>query len=261
MRSKAEAKRGKREGLLRHKVVWGGAAGVSLVEATIILMVFSLLTAVLAPSIRGYVNDAQQATAKKDVETIGSALSRMLADVGEAWILRDGNGVAATNPPSHAAGNRVDLMVSAGNIPAVGVVRSGAGTDWNAAVDNAATQRLEYYLVQNTPSNAAANAYRTATNMSVLAEFDPDSGAQFNAEHGWRGAYVPGSIGPDPWGNRYGVNVEFLARALGAGPSGNVNDVFVVSAGSDSTIDTRFDLDGAVSGGNDVVFVFSGGSR
>ena len=87
--------------------------------------------------------------------------------------------------------------------------------------------------------------------MSVATEFDPDSGALFNAEHAWRGAYLPGPIGPDPWGTRYAVNVEFLARALGAGPSGNVNDVFVISAGPDRVVDTRFDVDGATPGGSD----------
>jgi hypothetical protein len=97
--------------------------------------------------------------------------------------------------------------------------------------------------------------------MSVLANFDPDSGSQFNADFGWRGAYLPGPIGADPWGNRYAVNVEFLAKALGAGPSGNVNDVFVVSAGQDGTIDTRFDTDGVTTGGDDLIYVISGGTR
>src|SRR6185503_8863061 len=174
---------------------------------------------------------------------------------------RSGNGGALTSPPSHAAANRVDLLVSSGAVPTVGVARSTAGVDWSAAVDNAAVQRLEYFLVQNTPSNAAANAYRTAASMSVATEFDPDSGSLYNAEHAWRGAYLPGSIGPDPWGTRYAVNVEFLARALGAGPSGNVNDVFVVSAGSDRAVDTRFDLDGATAGNSDLIYVVSGGTR
>ena len=35
---------------------------------------------------------------------------------------------------------------------------------------------------------------------------------------------------PDPWGNRYAVNVMYL------GP--NVNDVVVVSAGPDEAVDT-----------------------
>ena len=235
--------------------------GVSLVEASIVLSVFAILTAMLAPAIGGYVSDAQHAAAKKDIEVIGTAVTRMLSDVGEAWVLRDGNGGAATTPPSHAAGNRVDLLVGSGTVPTVAVARATAGADWDDVVDNAAVQRLEYYLVQNTPSNLAANAYRTASSMSVATEFDPDSGALYNAEHGWRGAYLPGPIGPDPWGTRYAVNVEFLARALGAGPSGNVNDVFVLSAGPDRVVDTRFDVDGATPGNSDLLFVLSGGTR
>ena len=145
-----------------------GESGVSLIEASIVLSVFAILTAMLAPSIGGYISDAQQAAAKKDIEVIGSAVTRMLTDVGDAWILRDGNGGAATAPPSHAAANRVDLLVGSGAVPTVTVARSTAGADWDDPVDNAAVQRLEYFLVQNTPSNLAANAYRTAASMSVV---------------------------------------------------------------------------------------------
>jgi hypothetical protein len=236
-------------------------AGMSLVEASIILVVIVALSAVLAPAIGSFVNDAQHAAAEKDVEAIGAAVTRMLSDVGESWVLRDGNGAAATNPPSHAAANRVDLLVSSGAIPTVGVARLTAGADWDDAIDDAAVQQLSSYLVQNTPSNNAANAYRTAAQMSVLTEFDADSGAQFNSEYAWRGAYLPGPISGDPWGNRYAVNVEFLAHALGAGPTGNVNDVFVISAGPDGVVDTRVDTDGATAGGNDVVYPLSGGTR
>jgi type II secretory pathway pseudopilin PulG len=232
------------------------------VEATVILGVMSVLAAMMAPSIRGYVLNAQQVAAKHDVEEIGGALARMLTDVGEAWIARDGNGAAATNPPLHTAANRVDLLVSDGRTPSIysGATRSSGSPDWDAAVNDTTVQDLDYFLVSNTPSNAAGNAYRTATNMSVAAEFDPDDAATFNAPHAWRGAYLPGPIGPDPWGNRYAVNVEYLAKALGAGPSGNVNDVIVLSAGNNNLIETRYDTDGA-AGGNDILHVVSGGTR
>jgi hypothetical protein len=94
----------------------------------------------------------------------------------------------------------------------------------------------------------------------VLAQFDPDSGAQYNSEFFWRGAYLPGPLGPDPWGFRYAVNVEYLGRAPGAGPAGNVNDVLVLSAGNNGLIETRYDTDGAASG-NDVIYVLGGGTR
>src|SRR5687767_7383196 len=47
---------------------WNAEKGMSLVEATIILMVLAILTAVIAPSAGDYVNDARQTKAKEDVE-------------------------------------------------------------------------------------------------------------------------------------------------------------------------------------------------
>ena len=236
---------------------------MSLVEATVVLMVLSIIASIMAPPVLEYVRTTQEAAAAHDAAEIGAALARMLDDVGETFVLRDGNGSSTTVPPSHAAGNRVDLLVTEGQTPTIdpSAVRPGAGvTDWDDAVNNAAIQLLDHYLVTNTPSSLAANAYRTASSMSATTEFDPDVGAMFNAEHAWRGAYLPGPLGADPWGNRYAVNVEFLERPLGAGPSGNVNDVFVLSAGDDGRVDTRFAVDGVTSG-NDVIAVVSGGTR
>ena len=238
-------------------------SGLSLVEATIVLMVLSALASIMAPPVLEYVRTTQQAAVAHDVAEIGAAMARMLDDLGETSVLRDGNGASATAPPSHAAANRVDMLVTGGQTPALdpAAVRPGTGvTDWDDAVNNGAVQVLDHYLVTNTPSSVAANAYRTASSMSANTEFDPDVGAMFNAEHAWRGAYLPGPIAADPWGNRYAINVEFLERPLGPGPLGNVNDVFVLSAGSDGRIDTRFAVDGVTSG-NDVIFVVSGGTR
>ena len=241
-------------------------AGISLVETTLILMVLAVLTAVLAPAIGGSMQDATRSAAKADVEVIGTALGRMLNDVGESWVLRDGNGATATSPPLRDAATRVNLLVSGGAgpadiVPTVGVGRSIGSPDWDAPVDNGSVQLLDYYLVTNTPSNVVANAFRSAANMSVLTNFDPDSGAQFHSEFAWRGSYLPGPIDVDPWGARYAVNVEFLAKALGAGPSGHVNDVFVITAGPDGEIQTRFDTDGTTAGGDDVIFIVAGGAR
>jgi type II secretory pathway pseudopilin PulG len=237
--------------------------GLSLIEATIVLMVMSILAAIIAPPVGSYLHSTQQAAASRDVETIGAALGRMLDDLGETAVLRDGNGSSAMQPPSHAAANRVDMLVTQGDTPAVDgpMVRAGVGvTDWHQSVNNAAIQLLDHYLVANTPSGVAANGYRTAATMSTTTEFDPDGGAMFNGEHAWRGAYLPGPLGPDPWGYRYAINVEFLARPTGAGPAGQVNDVFVLSAGSNGRIETRFDVDGVTSG-NDVIYLVSGGTR
>jgi hypothetical protein len=189
----------------------------------------------------------------------------MLVDIGESWFLRDGNGAGVTDVPSHdnvTVVNRVDLMVSDGSVPQVFTsVARGSGTDWNTAqVDNSPVQKLEYYLATNKPSNAAGNAYRSATNMSVATNFDPVSSQTFNSDYAWRGPYISGPIGPDPWGNRYAVNVEFMAKAIGAGPSGNVNDAIVLSAGNNGMVETAINVDGSNST-NDVVYVLSGATR
>lgn len=244
---------------------------MTLVEATVILAVASMLTAILAPSVRSYVQSAQQAAAKRDVETIGSAIARMLNDVGETAILRNGQETATTDPtnvhaaPDHATGNLVHLLVSEGNTPAVwATVARAVGTDWDDPVCSCpgtptAIQKLEWFLAVNTPNNTSANGYRTASEMSANFGFDPDDANTFNSEHAWRGAYMPGPIGPDPWGNRYGVNVEFFHRATGTG-QGQVNDVFVLSAGNNGLVETAFNVDG-VTNANDVVYVVSGGTR
>jgi Tfp pilus assembly protein PilE len=242
--------------------------GLSLIEATIILMVLSVLTAVTAPAIRGYMLDAQRTEAKSEVEAIASALSRMLVDVGESFFLRNAAKTATTDvlahgTPSHdtvTTPNQVEMLVSDGRTPTVAAafVR-GSGTDWHSAANDAAIQDIDYYLVLNTPSNLAANAYRTATTMNGTLGFDPDDGQTYNSEFAWRGAYLPGPIAADPWGNRYAANVEFLARAIG-GVAGQVNDVFVISAGSNGVIETAFAVDG-VTTGNDILAVVSGGTR
>lgn len=237
---------------------------MSLVEATVILMVLASLTAIMAPSIGGYVADAQVSAAKRDAEAIGTALSRMLVDTGEAWFVRNGarTGTATNHgAPSHAAAARVDMMVSTGTTPSLAATPRASGTDWDAALDHGAVQSLENYLVLNTPSGASANAYRTAATITGSGNFDPDAAAGFNSPYAWRGAYLPGPIGPDPWGDRYAVNVEFLARTQGTTGSGSRMDVVVISGGLNNQIDTSFESDGATAAVDDIIALVSGSTR
>ena len=97
--------------------------------------------------------------------------------------------------------------------------------------------------------------------MSGVGNFDRDGGAEYNAPYAWRGQYVPGPISGDPWGNRYAVNVEFLAHAQASNGSGNVNDVFVISAGPNGLLENRIDIDGVIASNNDVISLVSGSTR
>ena len=238
--------------------------GMTIIEATIVLMVIAMLTAIIAPTAGGYIRDAQQTAAKADVEEIASALTKMLTDTGEAWFVRNGARTgSATNhgAPAHGAAARVDMMVSSGTTPVLAATARPAGTDWDDAVDNAAVQTLENYLVLNTPGNSAANAYRTSASVDGNGNFDPDEGRTFNADYAWRGAYLAGPIGSDPWGSRYAANVEFLARTQGTTGSGSRMDVVVISAGADARISTQFEVDGTTAGNDDIVALVSGGTR
>src|SRR5689334_9700995 len=68
---------------------WNTERGMSLVEATIILMVLSILTAVIAPSVGDYIEDARHTKAKEDVEAIGGGILRTVRDSGLPCLVID----------------------------------------------------------------------------------------------------------------------------------------------------------------------------
>ena len=55
--------------------------GLSLIEATIVLMVLSVIASIMAPPVLEYIRTTEQAAATHDAAQIGTALSRMLDDV------------------------------------------------------------------------------------------------------------------------------------------------------------------------------------
>ena len=67
---------------------WNSERGMSLVEATIILMVLAILTSVLAPSIGDYVNDARQTKVREDLEALGTSVARLVRDTGLPFPVR-----------------------------------------------------------------------------------------------------------------------------------------------------------------------------
>jgi type II secretory pathway pseudopilin PulG len=230
-------------------------AGMSLVEATIVLMVLAILTSILAPSIADYVNDARQTKVKEDVESLGMGIMRMLRDTALPFPVR-----TAGATPSRASANRVDLLVSEGGIPsatvATGTAEAVAGYIVSADVrwDDAIGDEVELatdHLVTN------ANLY---TSVTYPAAGGPRTGL------GWRGAYINTSTGPDPWGTRYGCTTVWLSQGsdvTAAANKGTNNDAFCLSAGADSAVDTDMDSsNGAVSiQGDDIAFVFQGNTR
>lgn len=243
-----------------------GQGGMSLVEATIILMTLSLLTAVLAPSIGDYVNDAKHTKGQEDVTVAGTAIIRVVRDSGFPCLK-----LAAATACTKA--NRVDILRSSGADVALGDV---AGVDF-ASADLASTltynwdedggangDTMESQFVLNTPNYDTPNE----TTPTGYTKSGPQTGL------GWRGAYMSSPIGADPWGKVYLANTAFLSvasdatagTAEGNKAGGWSHDVLVISAGPNGVFDTAIAVAGATPrgttrAGDDLIYIVSGDTR
>jgi type II secretory pathway pseudopilin PulG len=255
----------------------GAEAGMSLVEATIILSVVAVLASVLAPAVNGYVDQARQVRARNDTQVIAEAILDFVADTAERQFLIDAsNGGGDETPPTRLDGNRVNLLVSDGDIPTLTTTLAGE-IFWTQAVNDTTVDTLSNHLVENTPGEQAGNRYRTPADITIPLpggnniDFARGESSGYNAPHAWRGAYLRGPVRADPWGNRYAVNVAFMDPSPTAGISditsgfGPIDyprlDVFVLSAGGDKEIDTLSGQDGAVPGDDDFIFIVSSNAK
>jgi len=258
------------------------SSGWSLIELTIILVVLSILTAILAPVIGRYVRNAKVVRCREDVQALGSAMTMFIEDTANSYFLQDGSpnpargasrtdGVNASgSAPSQSTRNRVNLLVSDGDVPEKG---SDGSSRWTFAVNFDEVDFFEYHLVTNRPGNHSSHSYRTPVHLDKGAgAYDDDpmfarrSSGGFNSEFAWRGPYITAPIDPDPWGNRYASNVMYLdpqADTSNRSPvdNGFTEDVVILSAGPDEEVDTRYDVDGLTPGDDDILYTLSANSR
>jgi type II secretory pathway pseudopilin PulG len=188
--------------------------GLSLAEVTIMLTVLSVMSAVLAPSIGDYVDDARQVRAASDVRTLAATFARFAVDVpADRSTLR---GWASA-----------DLLVGPGDAP-----RPGGDPAWAADIDGTNVARLEDHLVINSPGYPVRQTGPLGT------------------ARGWRGAYVSG-LGPDPWGRRYAINARSSRSAtadtiaISPGPNGIIETPF----DADGTTPGGDDIVAVIAGG------------
>jgi Tfp pilus assembly protein PilE len=239
-------------------------AGLSLVEATIILMVLAILTAVVAPATGSYMEGARQTKAKADTETIGSAIEQVIRSTGLQCLSLNGSSCA------NSATGRVELLVSG---TAVGSNEPTVLTAMAYAAPTSTTSAATVNWAGG--SNEVADARRDlmdrqfVTNAAGYAAASFTSGGGPRAGLGWRGAYLNGPIDVDPWGYAYQANTVFLGVASDAADGtgegqlrgGWTSDVMVLSSGSNGVVQTAFAAAGAVGAGDDVVYVVQGASR
>lgn len=194
-------------------------AGLTLVEVTLMLIVSMSLVAALVPTLSSTIRRAEIVAATAAMTDIRNQVIKTLEDVNYTTFTITGT----------KTGTDVQLLVSDGDTPRECTAIATACTSWQAAVDNVGglTDFIERHLVTNNPRGSALNFY-------------PVTGNNI-----WKGPYLNSPNDPDPWGNRYMVNVQFM--------NNNTNDVVVLSAGPDEAINTAFAANPLAAGGDDLI--------
>ena len=180
-------------------------AGFTLIELTVVLAVIVTLALILTPSITNFITDSRVARARNDTQTISAAVIQFYRDTGffPQWTTANAGG------PGTPA-NKVDLLVSAGNVPSV-----AAANLWTTGT----TDQIDRQLLTNAPSYTAKTAA---------------------SAFGWNGPYLSGGIGADAWNNRYMINVGVIDTTQGTQTSAGATKtaVWVISAGPNGQIET-----------------------
>jgi prepilin-type N-terminal cleavage/methylation domain-containing protein len=207
--------------LLSRRITHRGHRGFTLIELTVVLAVIVTLALVLTPSITNFINDARVSRARADIGSLQAAITQFYKDNGfwPQWSVANNGGPGLDT-------NKVDLLVSAGNIPTV-----ASANLWTAGTPD----RFEDQLVANAPGY---------TNRTATSTF------------GWNGPYISNVINADPWNNRYAANISAIDNTIGITDASNnlKNAVFILSAGANGILDTPYAqaMTVAVPGGDDI---------
>jgi type II secretion system (T2SS) protein G len=193
--------------------MWVSACrGFSVTEVTTTLTVVAALSGAVAPSFDTYIEEAKLVRAQHDVTTLAVSLVRLFNDVGPERGIAHG-------------WTTYDLLIGAGAVADA----EGPGTrEWLAPAGDASVGLLDDQLIRNTANYTSPRQQRF---------------------FGWRGAYLQKSVGPDPWGHRYAVNVQAMRE--------HNFDTFVLSAGADGIVEAPFQSDGLPPAGDDIVALIS----
>ena len=239
---------------------------MSLIEATIILMILFLLTAVMSPAIGDYVEDARHTKGKEDVEAIGISISRLQRDIGSCLKIDASAGCTMTNRVDILRSNGPDVVAAdLGTTAATAFDSTGditSALNWDDDQTAGIGDTMDNQFVMNTPNYATP----AETTPSGYTKSGPQAGL------GWRGAYLSGPIGADPWGKVYLVNSVFLVvasdatdgTAEGDRRGGWSRDTVAISAGPNGLFDTPFGGSanfGTAVSGDDLLYVLRGDTR
>jgi len=188
--------------------------GFTMIEAVITIAVVVILAAILIPLVSQNINSARFARASSEVNTIGKAIFQFRQDMA-VWPL-----YAGASPRRLLFG---DTDNDNNGVPGNTTLPAG----WDTIPVG---QRLSLYynLIEN------RNGY---------------SGPSARSGVSWNGPYLQ-EIHPDPWGNPYLVNSEWLYTSTTP-----PNNVYVLSAGPGRppTVETAF-TGNMPAGSDDIIF-------
>ena len=208
----------------------------SLLEAALVMAIIAVLSSIALVAAMRHVEDARLSRAMADAQMIGISIHSFMHDTGFAPVFKNGN----------ARGPEDDMFLilqTDGN-------DAGVDSSFDWPTDTSARDRLENQLMKDQPGGAGTPYPR----MGQI------SYARFK---GWNGPYTASMPSSDPWGDRYLVNVQLLTpkgvqmeHATFTLGTGQRAAVFVVSAGPNRQLETRFDqvTEGFVAGGDDIIF-------
>ena len=208
----------------------------SLLEAVLVIAIIAIVSAIALTAAMNHIENAKLARAVADTEAIGISIHSFMHDTGFAPAFKNGN---ARGPEDAIF---LVLETDGSNPPA------DMSLHWPMETSN--HDRLENQLIKNKPGDTGMPYPR-------MGEI---SFARFK---GWNGPYNASMPSSDPWGDKYFVNVQLLTPkgvqmahdtlTLGTGQRAAA---FVISAGPNRQLDTRFDqaADAFVAGGDDIVY-------
>lgn len=207
----------------------------SLLETVLVVAIVAVLSSVALVSGIDNLEQARFSRATADTEQIGIAVHTFMQDNGFAPAFKSGAG----RDPNDA----FLVLESTGDEPAV-----EESFHWPS--DAAARDLLENQLIKNRPDGTAAPYPRVGE-------------ISWNRHKGWNGPYLGKIPSSDPWNDKYLVNIQMIMPqgVQKAAPeltveAGRHAAVFVISAGPNRKLETRFDQvsDAFASSGDDIVF-------
>jgi prepilin-type N-terminal cleavage/methylation domain-containing protein len=176
--------------------------GFTLLELILVLAIISVLISIILPVVRGEIKGAERVSARLQAERIYQAVLDFYNDLGFLPIYID----YQERPHQR---ERYNILRSF-----YGKAPEAIDSRW---LETTKTGYIEDQLITNQPG------YREKKTEKE--------------KYGWDGPYLRKYLPPDPWGNKYYINVEFLDKKRK--PSER-HRVWIISAGPNKIIDTTY---------------------